>query len=72
MTFTKFLAAAGLMTGNNWLCRVGSSSSFPANAGGESDTATGTSRQGNLGEYVQTKSKACGRGKGILCKIAHF
>lgn len=71
MTFMKFLAAAGLVAGNNWLCRVGSSS-FPPSAGGESQTATGTSSQGGLGEHVQTRSKACGGEKGILCRMAHF
>lgn len=72
MTFMKFLAAAGLVAGNNWLCRVGSSSSFPPGAGSESETATGTSSHGGLGAHVQTKSKACGGEKGISCQMAHF
>lgn len=71
MTFMKFLAAAGLMAGNNCLCRVGSSS-FPPSAGRESKTATGTSSQGSVVEHVQTKLKARGRGKVFLCKTVHF
>lgn len=71
MTLMKFLAAAGLMAGNNWLCRVGSSN-FPPSASRESETATGTSSQGSLVEHVQTKSKACGWGEVILYKMIHF
>lgn len=71
MTFTKFLAAAGLRAGNNWLCRVGSSS-FPPSAGTESGTATGTSSQGGLLEHVQTQSKACRGGKLFYVRWSTF